>query len=144
MKRFYGAVFGWRFEDYGPNYTSFMDGRLNGGFDKEREVSKGGALLVLYSKDLDATLAKVREAGGRIVMDTFSFPGGKRFHFTDPRATSWRCGRSLEALKRREGGECRGSRELSRPQHSRSCQDAWCPRERAAECSWIACRPGAR
>uniref|UniRef100_UPI000FFEF859 VOC family protein n=1 Tax=Corallococcus coralloides TaxID=184914 RepID=UPI000FFEF859 len=84
VKRFYGAVFGWRFEDYGPNYTSFMDGRLNGGFDKEREVSKGGALLVLYSKDLDATLAKVREAGGRIVMDTFSFPGGKRFHFTDP------------------------------------------------------------
>ncbi|GMT97761.1 VOC family protein [Corallococcus caeni] len=83
-KRFYGAVFGWRFEDYGPDYTSFMDGRLNGGFDKEREVSKGGALLVLYSKDLDATLAKVREAGGRIVKDTFSFPGGKRFHFTDP------------------------------------------------------------
>ncbi|MBN8230584.1 VOC family protein [Corallococcus macrosporus] len=83
-KRFYGTVFGWRFEDYGPDYTAFMDGRLNGGFDKEREVSKGGALLVLYSKDLDATLAKVREAGGRIVKDTFSFPGGKRFHFTDP------------------------------------------------------------
>ncbi|MFB1484847.1 VOC family protein [Corallococcus sp. RDP092CA] len=83
-KRFYGAVFGWKFEDYGPDYTSFMDGRMNGGFDKEREVSRGGVLLVLYSRDLDATLAKVREAGGRIVKDTFSFPGGKRFHFTDP------------------------------------------------------------
>jgi uncharacterized protein len=84
MKRFYGEVFGWRFEDYGPAYTAFMDGRLNGGFDVEREVSKGGVLLVLYSKDLETTQAKVREAGGRIVKDTFSFPGGRRFHFADP------------------------------------------------------------
>jgi predicted enzyme related to lactoylglutathione lyase len=29
-KRFYSAVFGWKFEDYGPNYTSFSDGRLAG------------------------------------------------------------------------------------------------------------------
>jgi len=26
-KRFYGAVFGWRFEDYGPDYASFADFR---------------------------------------------------------------------------------------------------------------------
>ncbi|NBD09835.1 VOC family protein [Corallococcus silvisoli] len=83
-KRFYGAVFGWKFEDYGPQYTSFMDGRLRGGFNPELAVVKGGALIILYSKDLEATHAKVREAGGRIVQDTFSFPGGKRFHFTDP------------------------------------------------------------
>ena len=83
-KRFYGAVFGWRFEDYGPDYTSFMDGRLSGGFDRERPLGKGGALVILYSKDLAATHAKVREAGGSIVRDTFEFPGGKRFHFTDP------------------------------------------------------------
>ena len=31
-KRFYSAVFGWSFTDYGPNYTSFHDGRLAGGF----------------------------------------------------------------------------------------------------------------
>ncbi|RKH39878.1 VOC family protein [Corallococcus sicarius] len=83
-KRFYGAVFGWRFEDYGPAYTSFMDGRLNGGFDVELPVAKGGPLIVLYSKDLEATHAKVLEAGGRITKDTFSFPGGKRFQFADP------------------------------------------------------------
>lgn len=29
-KRFYGEVFGWSFEDYGPDYTSFSDGWLNG------------------------------------------------------------------------------------------------------------------
>ena len=27
-KRFYTAVFGWEFTDYGPDYTSFRDGRL--------------------------------------------------------------------------------------------------------------------
>jgi uncharacterized protein len=84
VKRFYGAAFGWRFEDYGPDYASFHDGRLAGGFTTEARPSAGGALIVLYSKDLEATLARVREAGGRIVRDIFSFPGGRRFHFTDP------------------------------------------------------------
>ena len=31
-KRFYGSAFGWTFEDYGPDYASFADGRLSGGF----------------------------------------------------------------------------------------------------------------
>src|SRR6218665_376819 len=84
VKRFYEAVFGWRFEDYGPSYTSFHDGRLAGGFTTRSQVSSGGPLLVLYSKDLEATLARVREEGRRIGKDIFSFPGGRRFHFTDP------------------------------------------------------------
>jgi uncharacterized protein len=85
VKRFYGEVFGWRFEDYGPDYTSFHDGRLQGGFSTELAGGSGrGPLLVLYSRALEATQARVREAGGRIVKDIFSFPGGRRFHFTDP------------------------------------------------------------
>src|SRR5437660_1387189 len=35
-KKFYAAVFGWTFEDYGPDYASFFDGRLGGGFTMER------------------------------------------------------------------------------------------------------------
>ena len=46
--------------------------------------SRGGPLVILYSKDLDATLNKVREAGGRIAKEPFEFPGGRRFHFEDP------------------------------------------------------------
>ena len=30
-KAFYTGVFGWKFTDYGPDYTSFEDGRLAGG-----------------------------------------------------------------------------------------------------------------
>ena len=39
---------------------------------------------MLYSRDLDATLAAVRSAGGEITKPPFAFPGGRRFHFSDP------------------------------------------------------------
>ena len=51
-KKFYSAVLGWEFTDYGPTYTSFMDGRLTGGFAVAEEVSAGGPLVVLYASDL--------------------------------------------------------------------------------------------
>ncbi len=41
-------------------------------------------LVILYSTRLAETLEKVRDAGGKIVKEIFSFPGGRRFHFTDP------------------------------------------------------------
>ena len=63
-KAFYEQVFGWRFTDYGPDYTSFEDGRLAGGFSKERQVASGGPLIVIYGHDLPATERKVVEAGG--------------------------------------------------------------------------------
>jgi uncharacterized protein len=83
-KRFYGAVFGWNFTDYGPNYTSFHDGRLAGGFTLSAKPVKGGPLVVLYAQDLEATRRKVIESGGTIRIETFEFPGGRRFHFADP------------------------------------------------------------
>ena len=84
VKQFYGSVFGWKFEDYGPDYTSFFDGRLGGGFTTEVAPPSRGLLLVIYSGDLGAAQQKIEAAGGRIVKEIFSFPGGRRFHFTDP------------------------------------------------------------
>ena len=83
-KRFYHDVFGWTFQDYGPEYTSFVDGRLSGGFWNATKVQAGGALVVIYACDLEGTEAKVTAAGGNIVKPIFAFPGGRRFHFTDP------------------------------------------------------------
>ncbi len=83
-KAFYEQVFGWKFTDYGPDYTSFEDGRLAGGFTKERQAASGGPLIVIYGHDLAGTERKVTAAGGKISRATFSFPGGRRFHFTDP------------------------------------------------------------
>jgi len=53
-KRFYGGAFGWTFEDYGPDYTSFADGRLSGGFQSVPQVKSGGPLVVIYAADLEA------------------------------------------------------------------------------------------
>jgi len=83
-KSFYEQVFGWKFTDYGPDYTSFEDGRISGGFTREGKVTQGGPLVVIYARDLAATEKKVRDAGGVIVKDAFPFPGGRRFHFADP------------------------------------------------------------
>lgn len=83
-KRFYSEVFGWQFTDYGPDYTSFTDGRLAGGFAVAPDVTAGGPLVVLYATNLAEIEARVRDSGGQIVREIFEFPGGRRFHFTDP------------------------------------------------------------
>jgi len=83
-KQFYSDVFGWEFTDYGPDYTSFSDGRLAGGFAVAGEVSAGGPLVVLYSTNLEEIATRIGENGGVIVREIFEFPGGRRFHFTDP------------------------------------------------------------
>ena len=83
-KRFYGNAFGWTFEDYGPDYASFADGRLSGGFQTAKEVRTGGPLVVIYAANLEAMERGVKQAGGKIVRPIFSFPGGRRFHFADP------------------------------------------------------------
>lgn len=83
-KQFYSSAFGWKFTDYGPDYTSFEDGRLSGGFTTDIKGKAGSTLIVIYSEKLEDTKAKVISAGGKVVRDTYDFPGGKRFHFTDP------------------------------------------------------------
>lgn len=82
-RRFYEAVFGWAFTDYGPHYTSFLDGRIAGGFEAG-ELRAGSVLVVLYAVDLGSVEAAVVANGGTIVKPVFAFPGGRRFHFRDP------------------------------------------------------------
>ncbi len=83
-RRFYEAAFGWRFMDYGPTYAAFEGAGLDGGLQGDAAEAPAKPLVILYAADLDAMEAKVRAAGGVIVRPTFSFPGGRRFHFRDP------------------------------------------------------------
>lgn len=86
-KRFFTQVFGWSFTDYGPDYTAFENQGLDGGFYRSKQAANpdhGSALIVFYSAALEATQAKVQAAGGVVVKPIFHFPGGRRFHFTDP------------------------------------------------------------
>lgn len=84
-KRFYEAAFGWEFNDYGPEYAGIKkDVGEAGGLRLDATVKTGGPLVILYSEEIDASVTKVRDAGGRIVKEVFEFPGGRRFHFEDP------------------------------------------------------------
>ncbi|NNJ24269.1 hypothetical protein LzC2_03230 [Planctomycetes bacterium LzC2] len=85
-RTFYGTAFGWTFTEWGPDYLSFDGAGLDGGFDRTRPVGPrdAGPLPVLYAADLAAAQAAIEAAGGAIVKPIFTFPGGRRFHFTDP------------------------------------------------------------
>lgn len=86
-KKFFERLFGWKFTDYGPDYASFQDGRIAGGFsrsDKCSTINAGGVLVVFYHPRLEEIHQHVLDLGGRITRDIFSFPGGRRFHFTEP------------------------------------------------------------
>ncbi len=86
-KRFFSTVFGWSFVDYGPAYAAIENAGIDGGFFQAEQAAltaNGSVLVVLYSDQLEHTLNQVVAAGGQIVNDIFSFPGGRRFHFADP------------------------------------------------------------
>lgn len=86
-KVFFAEVFGWRFEDFGPDYAAFFGAGMDGGFYRSSLISntqQGAALTVFYSSDLETTQEKILANGGSLVRDIFEFPGGRRFHFADP------------------------------------------------------------
>ena len=86
-KSFFSAVFAWEFVDFGTEYSAFSNAGIDGGFFKsELSVSSknGSALIVFYSDDLEHTQNKIENQGGDIIQPMFEFPGGRRFHFSDP------------------------------------------------------------
>jgi uncharacterized protein len=81
-KAFYGAAFGWGFNDYGPEYAGIQgDGKEAGGL---RRADGTEPLVMLYSDDVEASAEAVTKAGGKIVEPISEYPGGHRFEFTDP------------------------------------------------------------
>ena len=91
-KSFFEAVFEWSFKDYGSEYTAFSNAGLEGGFYKSdlySSTDKGSSLVVFYSNNLFETQSKIEANGGKIVKPTFSFPGGSRFHFSDPNGNEY-------------------------------------------------------
>ena len=86
-RKFFEELCGWKFTGYGPDYTAFEDGRIAGGFargEQKAASASGSALVVLYHPRLEETCQRVVELGGKVTVEIFSFPGGRRFHFTEP------------------------------------------------------------
>jgi predicted enzyme related to lactoylglutathione lyase len=84
IKTFYSNCFKWKFTDYGPDYFSFSESGLFGGFEKSNTEITNGVLVVLYHTDLEMIKSKIISEGGNITKEIFLFPGGKRFQFEDP------------------------------------------------------------
>lgn len=83
-RRFYEQAFDWKFTSYGPTYEAFEDGRLGGGLQADDSAKPKAPLVVLYAVKLEAARDKIKTSGGIITQDIYSFPGGRRFHFSDP------------------------------------------------------------
>jgi predicted enzyme related to lactoylglutathione lyase len=82
---FLASLCGWEFQDWGDDYCSFSDGRLEGGLRRSGQAAPAsGVLLVFYSANLERDVERVQELGATISQPIFAFPGGRRFHFVDP------------------------------------------------------------
>ena len=92
IKVFFTKVFDWKFTDYGAEYIAFSDEGLDGGFYQSELISStstGSVLVVFYSDRLEDTYSKIQNAGGKILQEVFTFPGGRRFHFSDPHGNEY-------------------------------------------------------
>jgi hypothetical protein len=92
-RAFYEAAFGWSLTDFGPTYAATLTGDTDIGLQGDPAEAARAPLPVIDVADLEAALAAVESAGGRIVRPIFAFPGGRRFHFLDP------SGNELAAVK---------------------------------------------
>ena len=89
-RAFFEALYGWKFQERGPDNYRFNDGRLDGAFRRSDEPApSSGVLLVFYTDDLERDYARVRELGAMISQEPFEFPGGRRFHFVEPAGTEF-------------------------------------------------------
>ncbi|MFN0023362.1 MAG: VOC family protein, partial [Parvularculaceae bacterium] len=88
FKAFYGAAFGWTFQDWGADYVSFEGAGIDGGVRGGETPVAGSTTVILYADDLADAERRVIKAGG-VIGARHEFPGGRRFHFTDP------CGNAL-------------------------------------------------
>jgi len=84
VKRFYKEVFGWSFQDWGEEYSDTKDSGLTIGISAAAAHRPAGTLVVLFTVDLEAARERVIKAGGKIVKEIISFPGGRRFEYIDP------------------------------------------------------------
>lgn len=92
-KQFYERAFGWNLTDFGPTYSATLTGDTDIGLQGDLSDAAEAPLAVIDVPDLEAALASVDAAGGKIVRPIFAFPGGRRFHFLDP------SGNELAAVK---------------------------------------------
>ena len=80
---FFAKAFGWEYTQYGPDYLGIDNAGLDGGLSRA-DGDGPSSMVILITDDLEAAQESVEAAGGKIVKQIFSFPGGRRFEFVEP------------------------------------------------------------
>jgi len=81
-KEFFSHVFNWQYNDWGEDFSDTTESGTNSGINGDGSSSM--PLTVIYSDDLEKTKELVVQNGGKVILDIYTFPGGRRFHFTEP------------------------------------------------------------
>jgi predicted enzyme related to lactoylglutathione lyase len=69
LQRFYGDVFGWKLDTDNPGgYGLLRQGALTAGIGPAQNGGDGHVTFYIHADDPQATLQKVEDAGGRVVM----------------------------------------------------------------------------
>lgn len=98
LQKFYSAVFGWTFQDMGPdmgNYRVITTGTegigINGGMMKRvgnapaSGTSANAFVCIVDVDDIDTYIGKAKEAGGTVAFEKTDVPGvGLLAYFKDP------------------------------------------------------------
>lgn len=86
--KFYNQLFGWKVEQMPEmNYATFeAEGGSGGGFSPINDQNPAGTVLVyIETDDIDASLAKAKSLGGKIITPKQEIPGMGWFGiFADP------------------------------------------------------------
>ena len=84
MTDFYGSAFDWKYKDWGGVYSDTSDSGVMTGVIATEQGRPTMPLTVIYATDLEEKKERIRASGGKITLDIYEFPGGRRFHFMDP------------------------------------------------------------
>jgi predicted enzyme related to lactoylglutathione lyase len=77
-------AFGWGNKAYGPGYSEILDAGVLGGLNSVAEGRSETPVIGIRTDDIDAALAAVEKAGGKVSIALHDYPGGKRFFFREP------------------------------------------------------------
>jgi uncharacterized protein len=114
--KFYGGLFGWEFEDVMPadSPMRYFIARIRGGDVAAIGSQSGGDAAAavwntyVWVEDADATAAKVRQAGGEVLMEPMDVnDAGRMAVFADPEGAAfsvWQAGRHKGARIVNEAG----------------------------------------
>ena len=85
--QFYSDVFGWKVQQLPEmNYATFeSEGGPGGGFNPVENDPVGPVIVYINTDDLDTSLKKIQDSGGKVVSPKNDIPGmGQYAIFTDP------------------------------------------------------------